>query len=184
MNKLVLGLLAGAAGIALLLVGLFSNDWVVGQNYGIETSVGLRSETLCQVVQPEEDRPGERACSDVSFADMANSPSAIDGFDTFTLMASVTFYLGLACCAIVLLVMLLAVARKFPHLPIAPSTLGIVLSFGSVVMIALVLALHPWKKVGWGTGWSIMVAGGGAAACLLAAILLGRLRPPVDDSWG
>jgi hypothetical protein len=50
-------------------------------------------------------------------------------------------------------------------------------------MIALVLALHPWKKVGWGTGWSIMVAGGGAAGCLLASLLLGRLRPPVDDNW-
>jgi hypothetical protein len=184
MNKLVLGLVAGAAGIALLLVGLFSNYWVVGRDFGIDTYVGLRSETQCQVVQPEEDKPGERVCSDVSFAAMANTPSAIDGFDTFTLMASVTFYAGLACCAVLLLVMLLTLAKKFPPLPIAPSTLGIILSFGSVVMIALVLALHPWKKVGWGTGWSIMVAGGGAAACLLAAILLGRQRPPVDDNWG
>ena len=184
MNKLVIGLVAGAAGIALLLVGLFSNAWVVGRNFGIDTYVGLRSETLCQVVQPEEDKPGETACSKVSFAELAGSPSAIDGFDTFVLMASITFYAGLACCAVVLLVMILALARKFPNLPIAPSTLGIVLSFGSVVMIALVLALHPWKKVGWGTGWAIMVAGGGAAGCLLAAILLGRLRPPVDDSWG
>lgn len=184
MNKLVIGLVAGAAGIAALLVGLFSNNWVIGRNFGIDTYVGLRSETLCQVVQPDPGRPGESACSEVSFDEMANSPSSIDGFDTFTLMATATFYVGLACCAVVLIIMLLAVARKYPDLPIAPSTLGIVLSFGSVVMIALVLALHPWKKVGWGTGWSIMVAGGGAAACLLAAILLGRLRPPVDDSWG
>ena len=184
MSKLVLGLVAGAAGIAALLVGLFSNHWVEGRNFGIDTYVGLRSETLCQVVQPDLSQPGENTCSTVSFEEMANSPSAIDGFDTFTLLASATFYAGLVCCAMILLVMLLAVARKFPNLPIAPSTLGIVLSFGGVVMIALVLALHPWKKVGWGTGWSIMVAGGGAAACLLAAILLGRLRPPVDDGWG
>lgn len=183
MNKLV-GLVAGAAGIALLLVGLFSNDWVVGRNFGIDTHVGLRSETLCQVVQPDLSQPGESACSTIGFDEIADSPSAIDGFGTFVLMATITFYLGLACCAVVLLVMLLALARKYPALPIAPSTLGIVLSFGSVVMIALVLALHPWKKVGWGTGWAIMVAGGGAAACLLAAILLGRLRPPVDDAWG
>ncbi len=183
MNKLVLGLVAGAAGIAALLVGLFSNHWVQGQNFGIDTYVGLRSETLCQVVQPDPGEPGETSCSTVSFDEMANSPSAIDGFDTFSLLASATFYAGLTCCAMILLVMLLAVAKKFPNLPIAPSTLGIVLSFGSVIMIALVLALHPWKKVGWGTGWSIMVAGGGAAACLLAGILLGRMRPPVDDSW-
>jgi hypothetical protein len=183
MNKLVIGLLAGAAGIALLLVGLFSNDWVVGSDFGIDTHVGLRSETLCQVVQPDPSEPGVTGCSDVSFEDMAHSPSAIDGFDTFTIMAAITFYGGLACCGVVVLVILLALAKKYPNLPIAPSTLGIVLSFGSVVMIALVLALHPWKKVGWGTGWSIMVAGGGAAGCLLAAILLGRLRPPVDENW-
>lgn len=183
MNRLVIGLLAGAAGIAALLVGLFSNDWVVGRDFGIDTHVGLRAEKLCQVVQPDPDQAGTGTCITVSFHEIANSPSAIDGFDTFTLLAGVTFYAGLACCAVILLLMVLALAKKFPDLPIAPSTFGIVLSFGSVVMIALVLALHPWKKVGWGTGWSIMVAGGGAAGCLLAAILLGRLRPPVDDSW-
>ncbi len=184
MNKLLIGLVAGAAGIALLLVGLFSNHWVVGGEFGIETRVGLRSETICQVVQPDLSEPGTETCRDVTFDAMAGTPSAIDGFATFVTMASVTFYLGLACCGLLLIVMLLAVARKFPNLPIAPSTLGIVLAFGNVVMIALVLALHPWKKVGWGTGWAMMVAGGGAAACLLAAILLGRMRPPVDDSWG
>jgi len=184
MNKLVLGLVAGAAGIAALLVGLFSNDWVIGSDYGIETHVGLRAEKLCQVVQPDPARPGTGSCITVSFDDIANSPSAIDGFDTFSLLAKATFYVGLACCAIVLLIMILTVAKKFPDLPISPSTLGIIMSFASVIMIALVLALHPWKKVGWGTGWSMMVAGGGACGCLLAAILLGRLRPPVDDSWG
>lgn len=184
MNKLVLGLVAGAAGIALLLVGLFSVHWVVGRDFGIDTHVGLRALELCQVVQPDLSQPGEGVCNTVSYDDIANSPSAIEGFDTFSLLAKATFYVGLVCCAVLLLVMLLAVAKKFPPLPIAPSTLGIILSFGSVIMIVLVLALHPWKKVGWGTGWSIMVAGGGAAACLLAAILLGRQRPPIDDNWG
>lgn len=183
MSKLVLGLVAGAAGIAALLVGLFSTDWVVGSDFGIETHVGLRALRQCQVVQPDLSQPGESICSTISYDDIANSPSAIDGFDTFSLLAQATFYVGLACCAMLLLVMVLAVAKKYPNLPIAPSTLGIVLSFGSVIMVALVLALHPWKKTGWGTGWSMMVAGGGAAGCLLAAILLGHLRPPVDDSW-
>ncbi len=184
MNKLVIGLLAGAAGIALFMVGLFSNDWVVGRDFGIDTHVGLRAETLCQVVQPDPGQEGTGTCITVGFDEIANSPSAIDGFDTFSLLAAITFYGGLACCGVVLLLMVLGLAKKYPNLPIAPSTLGIVLSFGSVVMIALVLALHPWKKVGWGTGWSIMVAGGGAAGCLLAAIMLGRLRPPVDENWG
>lgn len=184
MNRLIIGLIAGAAGIAALLVGLFSHDWVVGRDFGIDTHVGLRAEKLCQVVQPDPGQAGTGSCITVGFDEIANSPSAIDGFDTFTLLASATFYVGLVCCGLILLVMALALAKKFPDLPIAPSTLGIVLSFGSVIMIALVLALHPWKKVGWGTGWSIMVAGGGAAGCLLAAILLGRLRPPVDENWG
>jgi MFS family permease len=184
MNKLVLGLLAGVAGIALLLVGLFSNHWIAGRDSDFDNYVGLRSMSFCQQVQPDLSKPGETACSTVGFDEIEGTPSAIDGFDTFTIMAAITFYGGLACCGVVLLLVVLAVARKYPDLPIAPSTLGIVLSFGSVVMIALVLALHPWKKVGWGTGWSIMVAGGGAAGCLLASLLLGRLRPPVDDNWG
>jgi hypothetical protein len=183
MNKVLIGLVAGAAGVAALVIGLFSNHWVIGNEYGIDTHVGLRELELCQVVQPDLDEAGVGVCSTVSHGDIANSPSAIDGFNTFSMVAQITFYTGLVCAGILLLVMALTLARKFPSRGIAPSSLGIVLSFGTLILIAITLAIHPWKQVGWGTGYSIMIAGGGAVACLFAAIMLGRARPRVDDSW-
>jgi hypothetical protein len=183
MNKRALGVTAGILGIAALLLGLQSKQWVVGTDYGIETHVGLRVMELCQVVTPDEDKPGEEVCSTVSHGDIAKSAAKYDGFDTFSLFALLTFYAGLASVAVLLVVMLLALIGRFPSTTIAPSTLAIMLSFLTLLLIGATLAIHPWKEIGWGTGYSIFLAGGGATGCLASAILLGRLRPPAQDSW-
>jgi hypothetical protein len=183
MNKRVLGVCAGLAGMAALLFGLQSVQWVVGTDFGIETHVGLRAIELCQVVQPEPDRPGEETCSRLSHADIARSPSKLDGFDTFSFFARITFYAGLGAVGLLLIVILLALVGKYPTGGIAPSTLAILLCLATLVLIAVTLGIHPWKEIGWGTGYAIFAAGGGAGACLVSAILLGRLRPPIQDSW-
>ena len=183
MTSRIAGLAAGVLGVAALLWGLFSHHWVIGKEFGIESHVGLRAIELCQEVQPDPAQPGERVCTAVSHGDILGTPSAIDGFKTFTQLGAATFYAGLACAAVLLLVMVLAALGRHPDLPIAPSTLAIVLAAGTIVLIALTLSLHPWKGVGWGTGSSILLAGAGATACLLAGILLGKLRPAVEDDW-
>ncbi len=183
MNKRVLGVGAGLAGIAALLFGLQSKQWVVGTDYGIETHVGLRVMELCQVVVPEPGMPGEEVCTAVTHAENAQSPSKLDGFDTFSLLSHVTFYTGLVAVGVLLIVILLAMVGRFPNTSIAPSTLAILLSFATLLLISVTLAVHPWKEIGWGTGYSIFLAGGGAALCLLSSILLGRLRPPIEDTW-
>jgi hypothetical protein len=179
MNKRVVGVIAGLAGIAALVYGLFSKEWVVGTDFGIETHVGLQSSKLCQNVVPEPGQ-GVYTCTSVSHSEIARSHSKPDGFDSFSLVALITFYTGLGCAALMLLVTGLALARLYPR---AFATLGIVVTFATLILIAVTLAIHPWKKVGWGTGSGVMIAGGGATACLFAAILLGRLRPPVGDDW-
>jgi hypothetical protein len=183
MTKRLAGLVAGALGVAGLLWGLLSNHWVVGKDAGIESHVGLRSIELCQMVRPDLSLPGERACSRVSHTEILGSPSAIDGFETFSIVSRITLYAGLACAAVILLLLVLGALGRTPDLPIAPSTLGIVLSAGTILLIAITLAIHPWKSIGWGTGYSIMVSGAGSTACLLAAILLGRVLRPVNDDW-
>jgi hypothetical protein len=183
MNVRVLGVGAGILGIAALLLGLQSKQWVVGTDFGIETHVGLRVMELCQVVQPELDKPDEEECSTISHGDIAQSPSKLDGFDTFSLVSQITFYWGLVTVGVLLLVILMALVGRFPDTAIAPSTVAILLSFGTVLLVAATLAIHPWKEIGWGTGYAIFLAGGGASGCLLSAILLGRLRPRVRDSW-
>src|SRR5688572_23613960 len=137
----------------------------------------------CQVVQPDPSEPGTLACGTTPLGEIANTPSAIEGFDTFSLVARATFYTGLACAAISVLLALLALARHFPSFFIAPSTLGILLSFATLILMAITLAVHPWKKIGWGTGNSYMLTGAGAILCLVAAIALGRLRSPVEDNF-
>src|SRR6266545_2498900 len=114
MNKRVLGVGAGLAGIAALLFGLQSKQWVVGTDYGIETHVGLRVMELCQVVVPEPGMPGEEVCTAVTHAENAQSPSKLDGFDTFSLLSHVTFYTGLVAVGVLLIVILLAMVGRFP----------------------------------------------------------------------
>ena len=177
------GVIAALVGVAALVVGLFSKRWVVGTDYGIETHVGLHSMELCQLVRPDETQPGTLACGTTPLSEIANTPSAIEGFDTFSLVARGTFYTGLACAAIAVLLALLALANRFPSFVIAPSTLGILTSFATLVLMAITLAVHPWKKIGWGTGNSYMLAGGGAILCLVAAIALGRLKSPHADDF-
>ena len=177
------GLAAAALGVAALVIGLFSKRWVVGTDYGIETHVGLHSMEQCQLVQPDLTEPGTMACGTLPLSEIANTPSAIEGFDTFSLVARGTFYVGLACGAIAVLLALLALAGVFPSFFIAPSTLGILLSFATLVLMAITLAVHPWKKDGWGTGNSYMLAGAGAILCLVASIALGRLKSPVADDF-
>jgi hypothetical protein len=183
MNKRFLGVSAGLLGIAALLLGLQSKQWVIGTDFGIATHVGLREMELCQDVQPEPDGPSEEVCSYVSHADVARSPSKLDGFDTFSLVSQITFYAGLVAVGLLLIVILLALVGRYPSAGIAPSTLAILTSMATLILIAVTLAIHPWKEIGWGTGYSIFLAGGGAAACLFSAIVLGRLRPPVQDTW-
>jgi hypothetical protein len=181
MNKRVLGVVVGLAGIAALLFGLQSTQWVVGTDYGIQTHVGLRVMELCQEVQPAAESPGEEACSRISHDDIAQSPSNRDGFETFALVSLITFVAGLSAAALLLLVVLLAVLGRFPDLPVSPSTLAILASFATLVLVAITLAIHPWKDIGWGTGYAIYLAGGGAAGCLFASVILGQLRPSVQD---
>jgi hypothetical protein len=177
------GVAAAAIGVAALVVGLLSKRWVVGTDFGIETHVGLHSMEQCQVVQPDPSEPGTLACGTLPLSEIANTPSAIEGFDTFSLVARATFYTGLACAGMAVLIALFAMARRFPSFFIAPSTLGILLSFATLVLMAITLAVHPWKRIGWGTGNSYMLAGGGAILCLIASITLGRLRPPASDDF-
>jgi hypothetical protein len=182
MNRRAAGVSAGIVGIALLLFGLQSRQWVVGTDYGTETHVGLRAMEQCQIVEPKENET-ERLCSTFSHGDIARSASKYDGFDTFSLVSTLTFYTGLVAVAVVLVVILLALLGRYPGTAIAPSTLGILLSAATLLLVVATVAIHPWRQIGWGTGYSIFLAGGGATACLAASILLGRLRPPVQDSW-
>lgn len=182
MNLRALGVGAGVLGIAALLLGLPSKQWVVGKEF-FETHVGLRGMELCQEVRPEPSGPGRAACSTVSHGDYARSALKPDGFETFSMVSHITFYSGLVAVGMLLIVILLALVGRYPKGGIAPSTISILLSFATLLLIVITQSIHPWKEIGWGTGYSIFLAAGGTAGCLLSSILLGRLRPPVQDSW-
>jgi hypothetical protein len=182
-KKKVAGLTAAAVGVAALLFGLLSHEWVIWRAGGTEIHVGLRSIESCQEVSPGTPGAEKRSCTTTSHREVAGFAQAVDGYDSFRLVARITFFTGLVTAGLMVLVLALALANRFPDLPIAPSSLAIVASAAGVIGIATTLAVHPWKSLGWGTGSAVLLSGGGAAACLLGAILLGRLRPAVDDMW-
>lgn len=174
-----IGLAVAAA--AVMIIGAFHPTWVTGKDYGIESSVGLRSIRICQDVQPDPGEPAQRSCEPVDFGTWKHSEFAPEGFGTFRILCLVTFFCGLAAALMLLISAGLSAANKWVHWFIQPASAGILLSIATVIAAVLALALNPFKGVGWGTGPGFLIMGGGATAGLLAGILLGRLKPPDED---
>ena len=183
MSKRVIWIAVGLAAAAAILAGVFTHRWVVGSDFGVDQHVGLRSIEMCQDITFDEQNPHARECESVSFSSLRGTAGAINGFSSFATAASLTFYTGLVTAGLLVVVVGLTAARRFPNLPIAPSTLAIVGCFALGVLMALCMMLSPWRNIGWGPGLSVTLSGAGATGGLVAAILLGRLRPPVSDDW-
>jgi hypothetical protein len=176
------GVAAAVAAIALLVLGVWSRDWLRGVDYGIESRLGLRLVELCQMVEPA---PGEavRSCETVSLDAIAESRFAPDGFERYQALATASWWSGLAAAGLVLLCLLLALIDRPLDLPVHPTTLALLTSAAALLIGGLTLALNPYSKlVGWGSGRGFVLFGVGAALGLFAAIVLGRTRrlPPSE----
>lgn len=184
MDKRVLGIALGLAAAAAIVAGVFTHRWVVGHDFaGGDAHVGLRSVERCGSTAAGDEHSGARECDSMAYDDLGPAARTIDGFSSFATSATLTFYTGLVTAALLVVVVALAATRRFPALPIAPSSLAIVGCFALGVLMALCMMLNPWRVLGWGPGLSLTLASAGATAGLIASIMLGRLRPPVSDDW-
>jgi hypothetical protein len=168
------GLVAASVGLVMLLLAAFSTSWLVGNNYGVKSNVGLRSVDSCQ---PQ----GE--CVRLSLSDWADSPYAPDGLSTYNTLAAVSFVLALVTASAMLALLFYATRKRQPRWPVHPGSVALVLSIALLLLGVLTLALHPFKEAGWGTGPGFMLLAAGDVAALLAALMLGRSEEPSIDDW-
>lgn len=169
-----LGLGAASLAAVLLVMAAFSNSWLIGENFGIKSKVGLRNVDSCE---------GGSDCVSVDLSTWAESPYAPDGLSTFITLGTSSFYLSLVTAALMVVLLGYGAARKTPRWPIHPGSISLLLSIALLVVGVLTLALHPFKNAGWGTGPGFLLLGGGDVAALIAALFLGRSVAISEDEW-
>ena len=173
-KRKVTGLVAAVLAVALLLLAAFSSSWLIGNNYGIKSKVGLRTVDTCS---------GDTSCETVSLSDWAKSPYAPDQLSTYNTLSHISFFLALTTAAVMLVLLAYGVSGKQPSWPVHPGSIGLLLSISLLIFGVLTLSLHPFKSAGWGTGPGFMLLAGGDVAALLAALMLGRSEEPSIDDW-
>ena len=168
------GLISASVAIVMLLLAAFSTSWLIGNDYGIVSRVGLLSVETC----PESD-----SCDTVSLSEWAESIYAPEGLSTYNTLAMISFVTALATVASMLALLFFATRTRSPRWAVHPGSVGLLLSIGLLVIGVVTLALHPFKSSGWGTGPGFMLLAGGDVAALLAALMLGRSEEPSVDDW-
>ncbi len=169
-----IGMGAAALAAVLLVVAAFSNSWLIGENYGITSNVGLRTVETC---------PAADTCQSVALSTWSESPFAPDGLSTFITLATVSFVAALLTALFMLILLGYSIRQVAPRWPVHPGSISLLLSIVLLVIGVLTLALHPFKAAGWGTGPGFMILGGGDVAALIAALFLGRTVPLDEDDW-
>jgi hypothetical protein len=168
------GLIGAGVAAILLLLAAFSNTWLIGNNYGIKSKVGLRSVDICTE---------EEACERVSLSEWAKSSYAPKGLSTFNTLGMISFLLALTTVGAMLVLLGYGAMGKTPYLPVHPGTIALLLSIALLIVGVLTLAMHPFKSAGWGTGPGFMLLAGGDVAALLAGLMLGRSEETSVDDW-
>jgi hypothetical protein len=180
-NPLVAVVLAITAAVALLFA-CFSTRWLanVGPDGSIE--MGLRSTTECgsvgMLLGPE---PGQcRTKGNADYAKEWDTPSASYYSAAFapcgwiSLVACLIAALGLAGAAG------LGLAKKKPHLPVSPSTLGLLGIMAALITGCVFVATKPGPPGFVGVGITFWIFGIGAVLGIASSIMLAKINRPLD----
>lgn len=173
-RRKLIGLVGAGLAAALLVIAAFSNSWIIGENYGIRSNVGLRTVDIC---------PEEGICVTVSLSTWSQSVSAPKGLSTYQTLGMISFVLALTLALSLLVLVGYGLANKIPYWPVHPGSLALLLSIALLVVGVLTLALHPFKTAGWGTGPGFMVLAAGDIGALAAGLILGRSAPAREEDW-
>jgi len=177
-NSVKTGLGAAALAAVLLIMAAFSHSWLIGNDFGIEARVGLRTVDSC-----ETETDGDTDCESVALSSWADSAYAPKGLGTYITLATLSFFTSLATAFFMLILLGYGALKKAPRWPVHPGSISLILSMALLVVGVLTLALHPFKTTGWGTGPGFLLLGAGDVAALVAALFLGRSVPVTEEEW-
>jgi len=158
------------AGAALIAIGVLVRDWWSGELYrGSSLSIGLTSMKVCVNGQ----------CEPMSLSQLVGDENG-----AWTLVGAMLLYGGLATAAVLLLIGGLELRGKRVHAPIAPTTVGFLLSGAVLLLGFLFVMLKPKGLNGSGlqAGLSFFILSAGAIGGLLGSILIAKAHAAVDDA--
>jgi len=157
-------------GAALMVFGVLFRDWWSGNVfYGTTLSIGLRSMEMCS--------DGE--CTTGSLESLVGGEHG-----GWVVVGSILFYVGLVTAAILLLVGGLEVARKRVRLPIAPTTLGFLLSAAVLLLGFVFVMLKPSGLNGTGlqAGLAFFIVAAGGISGVMGAIYVAKGHSVQDNA--
>ena len=175
-NRMLAVALALAAA-ACLVYASFTPHWLVNAGQFEEISFGVRSVDQCRA---------ESACGTVSnhaFIDDLRAAGLPDqASNAFWSMGWATFVECMLSAAGLVAAAAIALARKHPQLPMAPTTLALLGIMAALITGCVFVATKPGPPGFVGVGMSFWVFGGGAVMGIAGAQLLAKVnRPPDPD---
>jgi hypothetical protein len=180
MSQRVIGIGFGVLAIVLLVFAPLSRSWLVSPNRSDAAGFGLRIAWTCEL-----DSDDCRETSNSGYVERLQEASEGVGFSTrasslFAPIGWITFITCLAAAATLAMAVGLAVARKQPQLPIAPTSVTILSVVIALIAGCLFLAMRPDTSVG--PGWAFWAFGAGCVLGFLGAHTLNKVnRPPDPD---
>ena len=175
---LAIALAFGAA--ACLIFACFTREWLINVSSREDRGVGLRSNFSCIV------GAGEAGCSNLTNHELVEEFRS-EGTETsrqtsgaFVPMGWATFVECLVAALGVLAAAALALARKTPDLPIAPTTVGLLAVMATLITGMVFIATKPGPPGYVGVGLSFWVFSVGAVAGIVANQMLAKINRPVD----
>ena len=172
---LAIALAVASAGC--LVAAALTQRWLVNGNVYDEIHVGLRSISAC------ESGLGETACIEtpnnqytIAFEDRGNTSSAFAPAGWATFVTCLVSAFGAVAAAA------LAIARKRPDLPVAPTTIALVACVLALIAGFVFVATKPGPAGYVGLGDSFYVFAAGVLLGLASAPMLAKVnRPPDPD---
>jgi hypothetical protein len=182
------------AAAAALATAAFSHRWLDNPALG-DFGFGLlaykacddgvcASESMSSLIQSINDTIDRREAEEAQYAPDQRAakqrrPSkAFVPFGIATFVCCLIGAVGLAAAA------LLALAKKTPDLPIAPTTIALLGLIFGIVAGCVWVAIKPDPGGAVGVGWSFWVYGIGSVVGLAAALMINRHIRPIDTEPG
>ncbi|MGE5183447.1 MAG: hypothetical protein ACM31C_15355 [Acidobacteriota bacterium] len=172
--------LALAAAAALVYAGL-TRQWLVNGNKYEQYGFGLRSTYACGQSFGEAHECDEMSNSEyvahereVSSVSARNTSSAFAPMGWATLVECLLAAAGLVAAAGI------ALARKRPDLPMAPTTVTLLALMAALITGCVFVATKPGAPGFVGVGISFWIFGAGAVAGIAGAQMLAKVNRPVD----
>lgn len=170
MSPRAIGIVLAFAGAVMILVSMFSNNWLRRDVGGAMAYVGLRGVEMCS----------EEKCASADYDDVLFG-EAKDKASTFRVFANITYFAGIVAALALLAVAGAAAANKWIDSPFALTSVALLLLAAILITGPVTIAVNPFE--GFGTAWAFVVFGAGVVSGVAGDILIARARPEDEDWW-